>query len=172
MVAALEWAAEEFEARTGTKCRLQLPSEPLAIDQERATAIFRIFQEALTNVARHSNATQVDVRLAAENGHLTLEVHDNGVGADEERLSSPESLGVMGMRERAVLLGGEFTINTERDQGTRYKSPHSPTRSVPPSRLWAKPVMNLRWGKQLDISKRIPIVDQFGRELTERTVWV
>jgi signal transduction histidine kinase len=118
LVAAIEWAAGEFEARTGTKCLLKLPPEPLPVDQEGATAIFRIFQEALTNAARHSNARQVDVRLAAENGHLTLEVHDNGVGADAERLSSQESLGVMGMQERAVLLGGEFTIRAEPDQGT------------------------------------------------------
>ena len=121
LVAAVEWAAEEFEARTGTKCQLNLPPDPLRIDPVRATAVFRILQEALTNVARHSNATQIDVRLAIDNGRLTLEVHDNGVGADEERLSSHESLGVMGMQERAVLLGGEFTIRAEPDQGTFIK---------------------------------------------------
>jgi signal transduction histidine kinase len=121
LVAAIEWAAEEFETRTGTKCQLNLPAGPMIIDQERATAVFRIFQEALTNVARHSGATQVDVRLTVDNGELTLEVHDNGIGAGDERLSTSQSLGIMGMRERAVLLGGEFTIRAEPDAGTTIK---------------------------------------------------
>ena len=63
-MAAVEWAAEEFEARTGISCRLDLPPDDIVIDPERATALFRIFQETLTNVARHANATEVNVRLA------------------------------------------------------------------------------------------------------------
>ncbi|HEV3197269.1 MAG TPA: MHYT domain-containing protein [Bryobacteraceae bacterium] len=118
LVAAVEWAAEEFEARTGTRCRLDLPKDDLKIDQEQATAIFRIFQETLTNIARHANATQVDVRLAKENGSVSLEVHDNGIGISEERLSACESLGILGMRERALLLGGEFLVRGEPNQGT------------------------------------------------------
>ena len=106
----MEWAAEEFEARTGTKCRLNLSADSVTIDQERATAVFRILQEALTNVARHSGATQVEVRLAVENDGLTSEVHDNGIGVEDERVSSGQSLGVQGMQERAALLGGKFTI--------------------------------------------------------------
>ena len=81
---ALEWAAEEFEARTGIKCRLDLPEDDVVVDQERATALFRIFQEALTNVTRHANATEVQARLAREDGVLTLAVHDNGQGFDDE----------------------------------------------------------------------------------------
>jgi signal transduction histidine kinase len=121
LVAAVEWAAEEFEARTGTRCRLNLSADSLTIDRERATAIFRILQEALTNVTRHSGATQVDVRLAVGNDGLTLEVHDNGIGVEDERASAPQSLGVLGMQERAVLLGGEFTIRAAPDNGTIVK---------------------------------------------------
>jgi signal transduction histidine kinase len=118
LVAAVEWAAEEFQARTGTTCRLNLSADSLTIDQERATAVFRILQEALTNVARHSGATQVEVRLAAEKDGLTLEVHDNGIGVEDERVSAPQSLGVQGMQERAVLLGGEVTIRAAPNNGT------------------------------------------------------
>ena len=118
LVAAVEWAAEEFEARTGTKCRLNLSADFPIIDQERATAVFRILQEALTNVARHSGATQVEVRLAVENDGLTLEIHDNGIGVEDEHVSSPQSLGVQGMQERAVLLGGKFTIRVAPNHGT------------------------------------------------------
>jgi PAS domain S-box-containing protein len=118
LVAAIEWAAEEFEARTGTKCRLELPHDDIVIDQERATALFRIFQETLTNVARHANASQVDVRLAGARGSLILEIHDNGKGIGAEQLSAGSSLGILGMRERALLLGGEFAISGARGQGT------------------------------------------------------
>ncbi len=81
LIAAVEWAAEEFEARTGTKCRLELPGNDSSIDSERATAIFRILQETLTNVARHASATAVEVRLLKESGSVILEVRDDGRGA-------------------------------------------------------------------------------------------
>ncbi len=90
----------------------------MVIDSERATALFRIFQETLTNVARHANATAVSVRLAKENGNLFLEVHDNGKGVNEEQLSAGGSLGILGMRERALLLGGELTISSTAGKGT------------------------------------------------------
>ena len=121
LVAAVEWAAEEFETRTGTRCRIDVPKDALKIDQERATAIFRILQEALTNVARHANATQVDIRLAREDGSLSLEVHDNGIGIAEEQLSARGSLGILGMRERTLVLGGEFLISGTPNQGTRVR---------------------------------------------------
>jgi PAS domain S-box-containing protein len=121
LVAAVEWAAEEFEARTGTKCHLDLPHDDIVIDQERTTAIFRIFQETLTNVTRHAQATRVDVRLGRENGNIVLEVRDNGRGIAEEQLSSGRSLGILGMRERALLLGGELTITGAPGKGTIVK---------------------------------------------------
>ena len=121
LVAALEWAAEEFQARTGTRCRLDLPGDDIEIDQECATAMFRIFQETLTNVARHANASEVGVRLAKENGHLTLEVHDNGRGIGKEQLAGGRSLGLLGMRERAALLGGELVILGAPEKGTTVR---------------------------------------------------
>jgi PAS domain S-box-containing protein len=118
LVAAVEWASEEFQARTGIHCRLDLPQDDVDIDPGCATALFRILQETLTNVARHANATEVNVRLAQEGGNLALEVHDNGIGISEEQLSAANSLGILGMRERALLLGGEFTISGAGGKGT------------------------------------------------------
>jgi PAS domain S-box-containing protein len=118
LIAAIEWAAEEFQSRTGTNCRLDLPEDDIVIDQERATALFRILQETLTNVARHANATQVNVRLANEEGTLILEVHDNGKGINKQELSAGRSLGILGMRERALLLGGGLAISGAPGQGT------------------------------------------------------
>jgi len=121
LVAAIEWAGEDFEARTGTKCRLDLPHEKIATDPERATAIFRIFQETLTNVTRHAVASEVKVRLVEENGHLILDVKDNGKGIPEDKLSGSESLGILGMRERAELLGGKLMITGVSGWGTTVR---------------------------------------------------
>jgi PAS domain S-box-containing protein len=121
LVAAVEWAAEEFEARTGTRCEISLPGADLTLDPEHATALFRIFQETLTNVARHANATEVSVRLAKENGDVSLEVRDDGKGISEGQLSAASSLGILGMRERALLLGGELTINGVPGKGTTVR---------------------------------------------------
>ena len=128
LVATVEWAGEDFQTRTGTKCRMDLPEEDIVIDSERATAIFRILQETLTNVARHAAASRVTVRLGMENGELTLEVRDNGRGFDRTRLSIGESLGILGMQERALLLGGELSISSVPEEGTtvRVRFPHGP----------------------------------------------
>jgi len=129
LVAALEWAGEDFQARTGTTCRLDLPQDDIAVGPEQATAIFRIFQETLANVARHADASQVEVRLAKEDGQLALEVHDNGNGIPENKLSIGESLGILGMRERTMLLGGELTISGSPGNGTtvRVRIPAAPS---------------------------------------------
>jgi signal transduction histidine kinase len=131
LAAAVEWVAEEFQSRTGTKVHVSLPGTDIAIDRERATALFRILQETLTNVARHANATEVSVRLAQEDGMLILEVRDNGKGIREEELSANNSLGILGMRERAVLLGGELIISGVPGLGTtvRVQIPETPPRS-------------------------------------------
>jgi len=118
LVDAVEWVAEDFQARTRTKVQLALPEVDLAIDRERSTAIFRILQEALTNVAQHANATQVSVRLAEEGGFLTLEIQDNGGGITEEQLSASDSLGILGMRERSLLLGGDLVVSGVPTSGT------------------------------------------------------
>ena len=117
LVAAIEWAAEEFAARSATKLRLELPREDLSISPENATAIFRIFQETLTNITRHARATEVEVRLRKEGGSCILEVRDNGQGMNENP-STGRSLGILGMRERALLLKGKLTIDSAPGLGT------------------------------------------------------
>jgi len=117
LVAAVEWAAEEFEARTGITVNLDLPQDDIVTDQERATALFRIFQETLTNVARHARASDVSVRLAEQNGNLILQVRDDGVGMSEQQLSGNRIFGIVGMRERAALLGGELKLSTVPGEG-------------------------------------------------------
>jgi signal transduction histidine kinase len=121
LVAAIEWTVDEFQARTGTRVEVSLPDADLALGRETATALFRILQETLTNVARHANATRVSVRLAKEDGSLILEVRDNGKGLNEEQLSGKSSLGILGMRERVQLLGGTLTISSPPGEGTTVR---------------------------------------------------
>ena len=117
LLAAIEWAVDEFQVRTGIQSYVSLPDAELVLDAESSTALFRILQEALTNVARHARATRVTVRLAQADRGLSLEVQDNGDGIPEVQLAS-RSLGVLGMRERAILLGGEFSIGSTPKNGT------------------------------------------------------
>jgi signal transduction histidine kinase len=118
---AIEWQAREFQKRSGVRCKLSLAPGEAAIDRDRSTAAFRIFQELLTNVARHAGATRLDVSMRVEGGVLVLEVEDNGKGIDESAMLSPKSLGILGMRERALPFGGDIEITGVRDQGTRVK---------------------------------------------------
>jgi PAS domain S-box-containing protein len=121
LVAAVEWAAGDFAARTGIRCRLDLPQNDVATDQEHATALFRIFQETMTNVARHAHATEVAVHLSQEDDHLSFEIRDNGRGASDEEFSGGHSLGILGMRERAQLLGGDVKIESVHGSGTTVR---------------------------------------------------
>jgi signal transduction histidine kinase len=119
LAAAIEWATEEFQARTGIKCQVDLREERIVLDRERTTAIFRIFQETLTNVARHSGATELRVRLFRQNASTVLEVRDNGMGIQPQHLTSAASLGILGMRERALVLNGHFEIASCPEGGTK-----------------------------------------------------
>jgi len=116
--AALEAQAQEFESRTGIQCSVTLPPEPLMLDKDRSTAIFRIFQESLTNVARHAHATRVEARLRRENNRIIFQVSDNGAGFDPEVAKASKSLGLVGMQERALLLNGEFKTEGVPGSGT------------------------------------------------------
>jgi len=118
LIAAIEWQAEEFQSHTGIKCQVNLEADDTALEQNCATAIFRIFQEALTNVARHAGATKVKVSLAEKAGKLVMRVRDNGTGIAEEQISAPQSFGLMVMRERARYLGGEFKVSGTQGKGT------------------------------------------------------
>jgi len=118
LAAAMEWQAEEFTERTGIDCDLYLGDEEIVLDRDLATAIFRIFQETLTNVARHAEATEVHVELEDTPGELVLIVRDNGKGITESQASHPRSLGLIGMRERARSWGGEVAFQGVPGRGT------------------------------------------------------
>jgi two-component system sensor kinase len=118
LIAAIEWQAEEFQNRSGIQCRLDLEREEVALDKNRSTAIFRIFQEALTNVARHAQASEIWISLKVQAGSLILQIRDNGRGIKQEEISSSKSLGLLGMRERAFAFGGEVVISGGPGQGT------------------------------------------------------
>jgi PAS domain S-box-containing protein len=118
LVAAIEWQAQQFQARTGIVCPYDCSLEKVELTEEQSTAVFRIFQEALTNVLRHAQATKVDIKINKENGYFGLSVSDNGKGTTESEKSEQQSLGILGMRERAHLVGGEIHIKGVRGKGT------------------------------------------------------
>jgi two-component system, NarL family, sensor histidine kinase UhpB len=120
LVAALEWQANEFQTRTGIKCEVQTSLQDPQLEQNLATTFFRIFQETLTNIIRHAGATHVWVHLKEESGRIIMDVKDNGRGIGPEEISDTRSLGLLGMKERAALMGGEFRIGLARGgQGTK-----------------------------------------------------
>lgn len=118
LIAAVGWQAKEFQKRTGIRCRAKLPPE-VKFDIDISTTMFRIFQEILTNVARHSRATRVDIELTLNEDRVGLEVVDNGVGIGDEDVTGKKSLGLLGMHERALLFGGEVKITGTPGHGTR-----------------------------------------------------
>jgi signal transduction histidine kinase len=128
LLAALEWQANEFQSQTGIQCHVKAAIKEALWDQDLNTAFFRIFQETLTNIIRHANATRVDVRLAEMSGYLVLEVKDNGRGISEAEIKNTRSIGLLGMRERAALLGGEVRVSGEPGKGTtvRVRIPLAP----------------------------------------------
>jgi PAS domain S-box-containing protein len=118
LVAAIEWQAEEFQNRTGISCRVTFDPDDIAVDQDLATAIFRIFQETLTNVARHARAMKVTVNLKRRAGKLTLRVKDDGIGITEEQISDSQSFGLIGMHERVIPWDGKISFKGIPDKGT------------------------------------------------------
>ena len=118
LAASIESHAQEFEERTGIRCDVsQVEPEP-ALSRAQSIAVFRIFQETLTNVARHAQATQLAIRLSAADGRLCLQVRDNGRGLTPDALAGSHSLGLLGMRERAELLDGMLDIASAPGAGT------------------------------------------------------
>ena len=118
VTAALEWQSEEFEKRTGIKCEVSIQPDDIALDRDLSTAIFRIFQETLTNVLRHAKAKKVRVSLKKKEEELAFQVKDDGKGISEKQISSPKSIGLIGMRERVHFLGGRMDIAGSKGKGT------------------------------------------------------
>ena len=121
LIPAIEWQTQEFEKLTGVHCSLALPINEIELGSEKSTAVFRIFQEALTNVIRHASASLVSVNLHIEENLLILEVKDNGAGITNSQIRDSKSLGLIGMKERALILGGEVIIEGIPDKGTSVK---------------------------------------------------
>jgi PAS domain S-box-containing protein len=118
LVTTFEWEANQFGSRTGISCEFKSSAGDIQMDSKKSIALFRIYQEALTNVARHANATVVKSVLRRENDMLVLEIKDNGCGISIDKKSKPESFGLIGMRERAMALGGSCEINGNPGEGT------------------------------------------------------
>ncbi len=118
LTAAIEWQAQEFCSRAGLRCDIRSEPEDIILDQSRSIALFRIFQEALTNIARHARATQVEVILEENADKVEMEIRDNGEGITAEQLAATGSYGILGIRERVHSLGGELRISGAPKQGT------------------------------------------------------
>ena len=118
LVAAIEWQVEQFQTRTGLTCHWTNTANEFELDREKSTAVFRILQEILTNVLRHAQATNLYVRLSRSRNYLELEVKDDGCGITKSQRINSRSLGLLGMKERALLVGGEVRITGKEGQGT------------------------------------------------------
>jgi signal transduction histidine kinase len=132
--AAVEWLAHDFSRRTGIRCQATILPINGAISDELATALFRIVQEALTNVSRHAGATRVNIELGVKSDCVTLEVNDDGGGITEAGTTGPRSLGILGMRERAAVLGGVLEVAPRAGGGTRVAAWFPPPARAPQGR--------------------------------------
>ena len=119
--AAIEWQAGDFQKRSGIRCQANINCNVDIIGKNLATSIFRIFQETLTNIARHSKATQCKVTLMEKGKELCLEVTDNGIGITQWQIEDPQSFGIIGMRERAHLWGGTVHVRNVKPSGTMVR---------------------------------------------------
>jgi PAS domain S-box-containing protein len=118
LVAAIEWQLREFGKRSGIKTAFIEPAEELKIPDPQKNSLFRIFQESLTNAGRHANATKINVSLKENNGRLILSVEDNGQGFEKEKIGAKQTLGILGMKERCQMMGGNFEIRSAPAKGT------------------------------------------------------
>ena len=118
---ALEWLNGEFDQRSGLSCSLSLPPEEPDLDPDLKTALFRIFQESLTNIARHAQATRVKSEVTIDEGELRMEIKDNGRGITQSELHDVGALGLLGMQERAAQWGGMVQFMSKKGKGTTVR---------------------------------------------------
>lgn len=121
VIAAAEWLVGNFTTRTGIPCELVVSDPELSWQDPLATAIFRICQESLTNIARHAKASSASIEISQNDAAVVLIIRDDGVGFDEEESRKPNSFGLLGLRERAYLLGGDAHIHSRPGKGTRIE---------------------------------------------------
>jgi PAS domain S-box-containing protein len=119
ILAALEWQLNEFQKHTGIRCEWISSLEEIHLDEQETTALFRIFQETLTNIARHADATGVRVQLRKETNTCVLDVEDNGRGITKNNIDDKKSLGLLGMRERTLAFGGRIDVKGQPGRGTK-----------------------------------------------------
>jgi PAS domain S-box-containing protein len=118
LIAAIEWQLNEFEQRSGIRTSLSAPEIEKQLPDSVRTGLFRIFQESLTNIARHANAKSVKVRLQHKKGKIVLSIEDDGKGFDKKKTAAKRTLGILGMRERTLMIGGEYEIKSMPGKGT------------------------------------------------------
>lgn len=121
LIAAMEWLIQEFEERTSLSCTLDTEPEDFDLDSERSTTVFRICQEALTNIIRHAEATRVGIHIEKNERFIELEVMDNGRGIKEEEANNPHALGLIGIRERLLPWNGEVIFKGREGKGTQVQ---------------------------------------------------
>src|SRR3972149_5265729 len=130
LISAIQWYMSEFQKRARIRCKCLLSKEDIQMNKNRTTAVFRILQEAMTNVARHSEATKVTVEVKKDEDTMIMKIEDNGKGINEEKINDPFSFGLLGMQERTLYLGGELKISGTPNKGTRVMA------TIPISEKW------------------------------------
>lgn len=119
LISALEWQTDEFQKRSGIRCKINFESEEAQLDPKVSLSVFRIFQEALTNIARHSKADKVEIDINFQNDSFILSIADNGIGIPIEKLNASNSIGITGMKERADIVGGSVEFMIKKNKGTK-----------------------------------------------------
>lgn len=152
LVAALEWQSEKFRNITGIALTLNKPAENIQVCEESKTALFRIFQEALTNIARYAQANHVNTSLTVnEIGNVSLTITDNGIGFDPAIMRNNESLGIIGMRERCMILGGNFEITSYPGNGTSIRATVPADKTQFDEIVFAKEINNYKITSQINL---------------------
>ncbi|MEX0998720.1 MAG: PAS domain S-box protein [Thermodesulfobacteriota bacterium] len=118
LIEAIKFQSKKFESHSGIHCKVDIKTNDLAFDQERSIAIYRVLQESLTNIARHANATKTRISMKLSGGNIVLEVKDNGRGIKDSDILNPKSVGILGMKERVLALGGDLKIKSIPKKGT------------------------------------------------------
>ncbi len=121
IIETIEWQLKEFENRTGIHCKFENNTEYLELERDRSIALYRIVQEALTNISRYAKADRVSVSIARKNGRVLLFIEDNGIGIAGYPLENGKGYGLLGMKERTYILGGQLKIYSEKGKGTRIE---------------------------------------------------